>query len=172
MAALDFAANRQTALGGELSKYRIIHFATHAFIDNSHPELSGVVLSLLDERGSPQDGFLRVNEIFNLKLSADLVVLSGCSTGLGTEVKGEGIVGLTRGFMYAGTPSVIVSLWNTDDRATATLMTRFYSSLLRDGLKPSAALRAAQIEMWHDKGWHDPTYWAAFVLQGDWQTAP
>lgn len=168
MTAVDFAANRQTAISGDLSQYRIIHFATHALIDDSHPELSGIVLSLFDEKGNPQDGFLRLNEIFNLKLSADLVVLSGCGTGLGKEVKGEGVIGLTRGFMYAGTPRVVVSLWNTDDRSTATLMRRFYSSMLRDGLSPAAALRAAQIQMWREKGWHDPYYWAAFVLQGDW----
>lgn len=168
MKALDFAANRRAVINGDLNQYRIVHFATHGFIDSSHPELSGIVLSLYDERGTPQNGFLRLNEIFNLNLSADMVVLSGCSTGLGREVKGEGVIGLTRGFMYAGASRVVVSLWSTDDRATATLMNRFYSEMLRGGLKPSAALRAAQIQMWRDKGWSDPYYWAAFVLQGDW----
>jgi CHAT domain-containing protein/predicted negative regulator of RcsB-dependent stress response len=168
MMAVDFAANRQTVISGDLNQYRIIHFATHAFIDGSHPELSGIVLSLIDEKGNPQDGFLRLNEIYNLKLSADMVVLSGCSTGLGKEVKGEGVIGLTRGFMYAGSRRVIVSLWNTDDRSTSVLMNRFYSRMLMDGLSPAASLRAAQIQMWREKGWHDPYYWAAFVLQGDW----
>src|SRR5436305_12672540 len=102
MIALDFVANRTTAMSPKLSHYRIVHFASHALINSTHPELSGIVLSLVDQRGQPRDGFLRAHEIYNLKLSAELVVLNACRTGLGKEVRGEGLMGLTRGFMYAG----------------------------------------------------------------------
>jgi CHAT domain-containing protein len=132
--------------------------------------LSGIVLSLVDRNGQPQDGFLRTNEIFNLKLPAELVVLSACRTGLGKEVKGEGLIGLTRGFMYAGTPRVIVSLWSMSDKPTAELMARLYKKLLGPGPeRPAAALRSAQIEMLNDKRWEQPYFWAGFVLQGEWR---
>ena len=168
--ALDFAANRATATSASLSQYRILHFATHAIIDSTHPELSGIVLSLVNEQGEPQDGFLRAHEIFNLKLPAELVVLSACRTGLGKEVKGEGLVGMTRGFMYAGAPRVVVSLWSLDDRATAELMARFYRKMLgAERLTPAAALRSAQVEMWRSKRWGQPYFWAAAVLQGEWK---
>ena len=167
--ALDFAANRATALGPNLSRYRIVHFATHGLLNSQHPELSGVVLSLVDEEGRPQDGFLRLNDIYNLKFAADLVVLSACKTGLGKEIKGEGLVGLTRGFFYAGAPRVVASLWKVDDRATAELMKLFYRRMLRDGLSPAAALRRAQIDMWKQPRWATPYYWAGFTLQGEWK---
>jgi len=167
--ALDFAANRETALNQDLSQYRIIHFATHGILNTVHPELSGLVLSLFDQTGNPQNGFLRLHDIFNLKLSAQLVVLSACQTGLGEQVRGEGLVGLTRGFMYAGSPRVVVSLWNVDDEATSILMKNFYQKMLQDGLKPAAALRAAQIEMSQSQNYSAPYYWAAFTLQGEWQ---
>src|SRR4029077_7941258 len=131
---------------------------------------SGIVLSLVDERGQAQDGFLRLHEIYNLKLSADLVVLSACQTGLGKEIKGEGLVGLTRGFMYAGAPRVVASLWKVDDKATAELMRRFYSGMLGPAaLRPAAALRSAQVDLWKTRGWENPYYWAAFTLQGEWR---
>jgi tetratricopeptide (TPR) repeat protein len=167
--ALDFRANRATVTSDELSRYRIVHFATHGLLNSEHPELSGVVLSLVDERGQPQDGFLRLHEIFNLRLPAELVVLSACQTGLGKEVKGEGLVGLTRGFMYAGAARVVASLWQVDDAATAELMKRFYRRMLKDGMRPAAALRAAQIEMWRRPQWQSPYYWCGFVLQGEWK---
>jgi CHAT domain-containing protein len=167
--AVDFAANRATATSADLRRYAILHFATHGLINNQHPELSGVVLSLVDERGRPQNGFLRLYDIYNLKLEADLVVLSACQTALGKEVKGEGLVGLTRGFMYAGAPRVVASLWQIDDRATAEFMGQFYEAMLREGLKPAAALRAAQVAMWKGKRWQTPHYWAAFTLQGEWK---
>jgi CHAT domain-containing protein/predicted negative regulator of RcsB-dependent stress response len=168
-AALDFGANRATATGGELSQYRYVHFATHGLLNSSHPELSGIILSLVDEQGRRQDGFLRLHEIYNLELPADLVVLSACQTGLGKEIKGEGLVGLTRGFMYAGASRVAASLWQVDDAATAELMGRFYFAMLKKGLSPSAALRQAQVEMAEQKRWHSPYYWAAFTMQGDWR---
>ncbi len=170
MQALDFAANRTTATSAELSQYRIVHFATHGFINNVHPELSGIVLSLVDQAGQPQDGFLRVHEIFNLKLSAELVVLSACRTGLGKEIKGEGLIGLTRGFMYAGTPRVVVSLWSVTDKPTAEMMARFYKKMLgAERQSAAAALRAAQVEMWKERRWEAAYYWAAFILQGEWK---
>jgi CHAT domain-containing protein len=167
--AMDFAASKDTATSEELGQYRFIHFATHGFLDSLNPELSGIVLSLVDEQGAPQNGFLRAHEIYNLKLPADLVVLSACQTGLGKEIRGEGLVGLTRGFMYAGAARVVVSLWSVDDEATSDLMSRFYSRMIRDGLPPAAALRAAQIEMLKQPGWEAPYFWAAFVLQGEWK---
>ncbi|HEX8493755.1 MAG TPA: tetratricopeptide repeat protein [Pyrinomonadaceae bacterium] len=168
-AAFDFAANRQTATSEELSQYRYVHFATHGFLNSLHPELSGIVLSMVDEKGTPQDGFLRAHEIFNLKLPAELVVLSACQTGLGKEVKGEGLVGLTRGFMYAGASRVVVSLWSVSDDATAELMARFYRGMLKERIRPAAALRAAQMSLMKERGWQAPFYWAAFTLQGEWR---
>jgi CHAT domain-containing protein/tetratricopeptide (TPR) repeat protein len=165
--ATDFAASRDLAVSPELARYRILHFATHGFLDAVHPELSGLVFSLVDAHGRPRDGFLHAYEIYGLHLPADLVVLSACRTALGTEVRGEGLMGLTRGFMYAGAPRVLVSLWNISDHATADLMAGFYRSLLRQRLPPAAALRAAQLIT--RSHWPSPYYWAAFELQGDWR---
>jgi CHAT domain-containing protein/tetratricopeptide (TPR) repeat protein len=167
--ATGFRASRATAISGELSNYRIVHFATHGIINSEHPELSGLVLSLIDEHGKTQDGFLRMHEIFNLQMPADLVVLSACQTALGKEIKGEGLIGLTRGFMYAGAHRVVASLWQVDDLATAELMKRFYSGMLKDGMRPGAALRAAQLEMRKQKRWAAPYYWAGFIVQGEHQ---
>jgi CHAT domain-containing protein len=164
--AVDFQANRATVLGTDLGQYRIVHFATHALLDNEHPELSGIVLSLVDQKGERQDGFLRLHDIYNLKLPVDLVVLSACQTGLGKDVKGEGLIGLTRGFMYAGASGVVASLWKVDDEATAELMKHFYTGLFDKGLSPAAALREAQLSLRKQKRWHEPYYWAGFVIQG------
>ncbi|MCI0488643.1 MAG: CHAT domain-containing protein [Blastocatellia bacterium] len=169
MNALDFQASRATVEGADLSNYRVIHFATHGLINNQHPELSGIVLSLVDRDGNPQDGFLRLHEIYNMKLSADLAVLSACETALGKEIRGEGLVGLTRGFMYAGASRVVASLWKVDDAATADFMKRFYTGMFVKKLRPAAALREAQVEMWKQERWRSPYYWAAFVLQGEWR---
>jgi len=167
--ALDFAASRELATSPELGQYGTLHFATHGVINNQHPELSGIVLSLVDEQGRPQNGYLRLYDIYNLKLQADLVVLSACQTAVGKDIKGEGLVGLTRGFMYAGAPRVVASLWQVEDRATADLMGRLYEAMLRQGLRPAAALRAAQLSAWRDTRWRSPYYWAAFTLQGEWR---
>ncbi|MEG4196744.1 CHAT domain-containing protein [Microcoleus sp. Pol12A5] len=167
--SLDFAASRAAATSQNLSQYKIIHFATHGLANSTHPELSGIILSLVDEKGNPLNGFLRLTDIFNLKLAADLVVLSACQTGLGQNIQGEGMVGLTRGFMYAGAQRVVVSLWNVDDEGTATLMSSFYQGMLQKGLTPAAALRAAQLEMLKQEEWRSPYYWAAFNLQGEWR---
>ena len=156
-------------MSATLADYRVIHFATHGLIDNDHPELSGVVLSLFNEKGEPEDGFLRLHDIYNLKLPVDLVVLSACSTALGREVVGEGLIGLVRGFMYAGSRRVLASLWKVDDEATSELMTRFYRAMFEQRLTPSAALQAAQIELSKTRRWAHPFYWAGFVLQGEWK---
>ncbi|WP_193195464.1 CHAT domain-containing protein [Nostoc sp. MG11] len=167
--ALDFDANYNWATSKQLSQYQIIHFATHGFADSSDPELSGIVLSLVDKQGKPQRGFLRLNEIFNLNFPAELVVLSACETGLGEEVQGEGLVGLTRGLMYAGAARVVVSLWSVDDEATSLLMQQFYSQMLQQGKSPAAALRAAQLELWKQEQWRNPYSWAGFTLLGEWR---
>ena len=165
---LGFRANRSIATSDELSKYRYVHFATHGYLDTTHAGLSAIVLSMVDEQGKPQDGFLRTHDIYNLKLPAELVVLSACETGLGKDVTGEGLEGLTRGFMYAGARRVVVSLWNVNDKATATLMQRLYTGMLRGNKTPAAALRAAQLDMLRMRPWQSPYYWAAFVMQGEW----
>lgn len=170
MAATGFEANYETATGGQLGKYRVVHFATHGLIDAEQPELSGLVLSLFDRRGRPKKyGFLRLPDIYNLDLPVELVVLSACRTGLGKQIRGEGLVGLTRGFMYAGAPRVVSSLWRVDDESTAELMKRFYHHMFRGQLPPAAALREAQQDIRSQKRWSYPYYWAAFVLQGEWK---
>ena len=166
--AVDFRANRSVVTSGELSQYRYVHFATHGYLDSARANLSAIVLSMVDEQGKPQDGFLRTHDIYNLKLPAELVVLSACETGLGKEVRGEGIDGLTRGFMYAGARRVVVSLWNVNDKATSSLMQRLYAGMLRGNKTPAAALRAAQIEMLRTRQWNSPYFWAPFVMQGEW----
>lgn len=166
--ALDFNADRAIATGGELSKYRYVHFATHGYVDSERADYSAIVLSMVNEAGEARDGFLRVHDIYNLKLPAEMVVLSACETGLGREYKGEGLVGLTQGFMYAGARRVTVSLWNVNDQATADLMARFYRGMLREKKSPADALRTAQIEMMRLTKWRSPYFWAAFVMQGEW----
>ena len=167
--ALDFVASRETATNAELSQYRYVHFSTHGLLNSVHPELSGLVFSLVNERGETQDGFLRAHEIFNLKLPAEVVVLSACQTGIGKDIRGEGLVSLTRGFMHAGAPRVVVSLWDISDWGTTELMIRFYHGMLKEGMRPAAALRAAQVSLMNDKRWASPYYWASFTLQGEWR---
>ena len=169
MKAFDFDANRDAVLQADLARFRILHFATHSLLDDQRPELSGIVLSLVNRAGRRQNGFLRLYDIYNLRLKADLVVLSACQTALGQEIKGEGLIGLTRGFFYAGAPRVIASLWKIDDRTSAAFMRPFYEALLVRYERPAAALRSAQIAMWRTKGWDAPYYWAAFTMQGEWK---
>ena len=167
--ATDFDADRSNALSTEMKDYQIIHFATHSLVNSNQPQLSGILLSRVNKQGVAQNGFLQLRDIYNLKLSAKLVVLSACSTALGKEVKGEGLISLTRGFMYAGAKSVVASLWRVDDRATAELMSRFYAAMLKDNLPPAAALQVAKESMRREKRWSAPYYWAAFVLQGEYR---
>lgn len=168
--AVAFNASRANATSPEVGGYRVVHFATHAILDDKRPELSGLVMSLVDERGRPQDGFLRLGDIYNLKLPVDLVVLSACRTGIGKEVRGEGLVGLHQGFMYAGASRVVSSLWKVDDEATAELMKNFYRHMLKEGRPAAAALRMAKSELRRARAeWRAPYFWAGFVLQGDWR---
>ncbi|AFY41051.1 CHAT domain-containing protein [Nostoc sp. PCC 7107] len=169
LAVFDFDANYDWVTNSKLSQYRVIHFATHGFADDTNPELSGIVLSLIDKQGKPQRGYLRLNDIFNLDFPADLIVLSACQTGQGKEVQGEGLVGLTRGLMYAGSPRLVLSLWNVDDQGTKELMSEFYRQMWQEGKSPVAALRAAQLSLWQNPNWRKPLYWAAFTLQGEWR---
>jgi len=169
MMALDFRASRSTLERLDLSTYQILHFGTHAIVDLRRPERSGLVLSVVDERGHPIDGFIRAREIFEWRLKADLVVLSGCRTGLGREIRGEGLMALSRGFLAAGASRLVMSLWPVDDKATAELMAHFYRHMLgTERLTPSAALRTATLEMRRQPRWRAPYFWAGFLLQGDW----
>lgn len=166
---LDFAATKTRAISGTLAQYRILHFATHAIIHEEHPKLSGIVLSMVDEKGRCRDGYLRLHEIYSLELPAELVVLSACRTALGERIRGDGLIGLTRGFFYAGASRLVVSLWDVPDAATAELMKQLYQGILVDGLTPAAALRRAQQQVRREPRWHRPYFWAGFVLQGDWR---
>jgi CHAT domain-containing protein len=162
----DFAASRGTALRSPLSDYGVIHLATHAVIDEERPQLSGVLLSQVDREGRSQEGLLRVHEIYNLSLNARLVVLSACRTALGRQVEGEGLIGLARAFLHAGSNAVLATLWDVDDRATAAFMTRFYDELITHRQSPSAALRAAALAQQKDPKWSATRDWAGFVLIG------
>jgi CHAT domain-containing protein len=166
--AKDFDANRATVMKLQDENYRIIHFATHGDLDTEHPELSAIVLSLFDSQGRDLNGFLRLHDIYSMKLPADMIVLSACKTGLGQMLKGEGLIGLTRGFMHAGSPRVVASLWRVEDLGTSELMKRFYQHMARENMSPPSALRQAQIEMLRSKRWNSPYFWAGFVLQGEW----
>jgi CHAT domain-containing protein len=167
--AFDFEASRETATDGLLARYRMVHFATHGVLNTDYPSLSGLVLSLVDEEGAPREGFLRLHDIYALDLRADLVTLSACETALGREIRGEGLVGLARGFMYAGAARVVASLWQVQDRATKDTMKRFYEGMIERGLAPAAALREAQIAMSRQERWAAAYYWAPFGLHGEWR---
>jgi CHAT domain-containing protein len=145
-----------------------VHVATHGLLNAERPQFTGVVLSLVGNKSG--DGFVRTDEIFNLNLGSPLVMLSACETGLGKEKRGEGVIGLTRAFMYAGAPTVGVSLWSVADKSTADLMTDFYKRLLATpDASPSASLRAAQIAMIDGKRFAPPFFWSPFVLVGEWK---
>lgn len=165
---LDLDANEDNLAARDVSKYRIIHVATHGLLNAERPQFTGVVLSLVGNK--THDGFVRTDEVFNLRLGSPLVMLSACETGLGKEKRGEGVMGLTRAFMYAGAPTVGVSLWSVADKSTADLMTDFYRRLLStgEGTTSSSALRGAQLAMISGKKYSAPFYWAPFVLVGDW----
>ena len=167
--ALDFAATRADVESDAVSRARIVHFATHGIVNTSQPELSGLVLSLVDAKGQPQDGFLRLHDIYRLRLNADLVVLSACRSAVGRDLKGEGPMALTRGFLVAGAPRVVATIWDVDDRATAELMQRFYTGLLQRNEAPAVALRSAQMAMAATPQWSAPYYWAGFTLTGEWR---
>jgi CHAT domain-containing protein/Flp pilus assembly protein TadD len=167
--ATEFAATRDKLLTTDLTPYAILHFATHGFLDPKRPERSGLVLSTVDRDGKDLNGFVSLDDIYQLRAPVELVVLSACQTGLGKDVRGEGLLGLTRGFMYAGASSVVASLWKVDDESTAELMKQFYANLLQKGMTPAAALREAQNNIRQRPGWSAPYYWAAFTLQGEYR---
>jgi CHAT domain-containing protein len=171
------ATEENVKAAGRLSEYRFVHFATHGLLNEERPAYSGLILSLPSMAAgnnaqstirNPQseDGLLQVYEVFNLKLNADLVVLSACETGLGKEMKGEGLIGLTRAFLYAGTPSVMVSSWSVQDRSTADLMVKFYQELNRSQDK-AEALRQAKLKLIQNSRYAAPYYWAPFILIGE-----
>jgi CHAT domain-containing protein len=165
--AIDFDATRERLLDTDLSQFAILHFATHGLLDTRRPENSGLVLSTISREGRAQNGFIGLQDIYGLHAPVDLVVLSACRTALGKDVRGEGLLGLTRGFMYAGAASVVASLWKVDDEATAELMKEFYTNMLQRGMTKSDSLRAAQNTIRQRPEWHSPYFWAAFTLQGE-----
>jgi CHAT domain-containing protein/Tfp pilus assembly protein PilF len=168
--AFDFDANYNWVTDKRLKQYRFIHLATHGFAEPNNPELSGILLSAVDKQNKPLDRVkLLLGDIFNLDWGADLVVLSACETGLGKGVPGEGLIGLTRGLMYAGAEHAVISLWQVDDTATSKLIPQMYKAILEKNLSPTKALRQAQLQMWQQKEWRNPYYWAAFTSQGEWE---
>ena len=167
MVAKGFDATRETAMNSQLGEYQILHFATHGFLDDQHPELSGIVLTMVDKNGVEKNGVMPLHDIYSMELSAELTVLSACQTALGEDIKGEGMVGLTHSFISAGAKSVVASLWKVDDQATAALMKDMYPAMLEQGMTPAAALRAAKLRVMQDKRWAAPYYWAGFIIQGE-----
>jgi CHAT domain-containing protein len=166
---LDFAADSEVVRHSDLSHYRVIHIASHALLDTENPSLSGIVFSTVDRQGNARDGQVRLHEIYNLSLQARLVVLSACRTALGKEVSGEGMIGLSRGFLYAGAQSVLATLWSVDDYATAQFMAQFYRGLWKERRSPADALHAAQRWMKGQKRLQSPYYWAGYTLTGEWR---
>jgi CHAT domain-containing protein len=162
-----FDASRAVLEKTDFSRYAILHFATHGLLDPKNPKKLGFYLSMVDEAGRDQDGFITMQDVYNLRVPVSLVVLSACRTGLGEDVRGEGLIGLTRGFMHAGASSVVASLWKVDDEATAELMKYFYTNMLKKGMRPAAALREAQNTLRQNPQWQSPHFWAGFILQGE-----
>ncbi len=165
-----YSASKALILGGALQQSRLIHFATHGLIHPNHHELSAIILAGVNSQGQPQDPFLRVQDIAGLRLSADLVVLSACETGLGEKIRGEGLAGLPQAFLKAGASSVLVSLWDIDDQAAMTFMEAFYKHLRQHN--PSKSLQLAQRDMIAHDTWRAPYYWSGFRLMGDWRVMP
>ena len=161
-----FAANRNELLGGALSSFRILHFATHA---RTGQDPRGLVLSRYDAGGRRIEDVFGFPELASLSLDADLVVTTACSSALGEEVAGEGLLGLSQGFLAAGIPRLLLTLWPVRGTSARELVSRFYPRLLA-GASPAEALRQAQQQMWQE-GWnlHD---WGAFALYGDWRGLP
>lgn len=167
--ATGFEATREKLAEADLTEYAILHFATHGILDPKRPEKSGLLLSTVNRDGQAENGFVGLQDIYSLHTPVDLVVLSACRTGLGKDVRGEGLIGLTRGFMYAGASSVVASLWKVDDEATAELMKQFYINMLQREMPPAVALRAAQNNIRQQPQWRSPYFWAAFTLQGEYR---
>ena len=169
---LDFAANKAAILGGGLEGYRYLHLATHGQVDLDFAERGGLVFSAVDEKGKTRDHLLGVSEIYGLELDADLVVLSACQSAVGEEIRGEGLISLSRAFLYAGVPKVAATLWRIPDFAASRLMPDLYRGLWQRGLTPPAALREAQLALRAQRRFRGSFYWAGFVYFGDWRPAP
>lgn len=164
---VGFDANIASLRSADVSNAGLLHIAAHGYVDDEMPARTGLALSMLHADGSPRVGFVGLKDIYELRLNAELVVLSACDTALGANLAGEGLLGLTRGFMYAGASRVIASLWQVEDRATAELMRHLYAGMLTDGLSPAAALAAAKSRLRESRRWRHPYYWSGFVLVGD-----
>jgi CHAT domain-containing protein/tetratricopeptide (TPR) repeat protein len=167
-----FSATRENLLNLKTDDYKIIHFATHGLTNEERPELSGIVLSRFDEKGQKLNQFFRIQDIYGMNLNADLVVLSACETGIGKEVKGEGLMSLNNAFLQTGAKSVMASLWKVEDGATLALMKNFYTEMADENLTPSEALRRAQIKLRENPSYRSPFYWAAFTMHGDFRNVP
>lgn len=167
-----FDASREKLLSLKIDQYKILHFATHGYVNEEHPELSGIVMSRYDENGRKLNEFFRIQDIYTLNLNADLVVLSACETGIGKEVRGEGLLSLNNAFLQSGAKTVMASLWKVEDAATLELMKHFYEAMASDKLTPSQALRQAQIRLRANPQYKSPFYWAAFTVQGDYRNVP
>ncbi len=167
-----FSATRENALDPGISKYKIIHFATHGIVNEERPELSGIVLSAFNPRGERLEQIVRLHDIYGMSLNADLVVLSACDTAVGKQIKGEGLLSLNNAFLSVGAKSVMSSLWKVEDNATLELMKNFYEAMANDRLTPSKALQKAQIKLRQDARFQSPFYWAAFTVQGDYRNVP
>jgi CHAT domain-containing protein len=165
----DYAATREKFLSTDLTQFAILHVVTHGLFNPKRPEASGLLLTNVSQGEKQLNGFIGLQDIYELRAPVLLVVLSACQTALGKDVRGEGLLGVTRGFMYAGASGVVASLWQVDDEATAELMKLFYSNMLQKGLRPSEALRAAQNTIRQRPQWRAPYYWAAFTLQGEYR---
>jgi CHAT domain-containing protein/Tfp pilus assembly protein PilF len=165
----DFDASKKSFLDTRTAGYRYLHVSSHAIVDTDRPELSSIVLSQVDRSGASVDGRVHIYDLYGFRTSADLVTLSACRTGSGKPTNGEGLIGLTRAFLFAGARSVLVTLWPVEDEGTAAFMGVFYENLLAKKMAPVAALAATQRTMRNGARWQDPYYWAGFVLHGDWR---
>lgn len=162
----DFQASKRQVAALRLDEVDVLHVATHARQHGERPDLSSVVLSLVDDAGSPVDGYLRLHEVVGMSLRGQTVVLSACQTVIGPNLRGDGLQGLARAFIQAGAGAVVASLWDVDDRATMVLMRHFYQALVSERLTPDRALARAQRAMQSDRRWQAPQHWAGFVVLG------
>jgi CHAT domain-containing protein/tetratricopeptide (TPR) repeat protein len=169
LVAEGFEASREMAMSSRIGQFQIVHFATHSVLNSERPELSGIVLTMVDPNGTKKNGIMLLPDIYSLDLSAELTVLSACETALGKELSGEGLIGFTHSFLSAGSKSIVASLWKVDDRPTAILMADFYKSMLQQGMAPAAALRAAKLNLMKEQRWRAPYFWASFVFQGEYE---